>query len=113
MIYYYRNKIDQNNKLKKRFETLKDNLNNSVIPSLNGIKSTLDNADELMGNAYVLNGSGADNGSISNNSSKVEDVKNYISNNVIPAINNKIRDLRNTIYYYQDLLEKEKNKEEE
>lgn len=113
MIDYYRNQVYELNKLKSRFESLKDDLCNNVIPSLDGVSSLLSEADILLKSAYTIDGDGADNKSISKNGSNVEKTSNYITSNIIPAIDNEIKKINNKIYYYNDLIEEQEEKKEE
>ena len=113
MIDYYRNQVYELKQLKRRFETLKDDLNGSVISSLNAVNSSLNEANTLLISSYSIDGEGADNKSISNNASNIEKTSSYITSNVIPAIDNEIRKINNRIYYFNELIEEqeESNKE--
>ena len=113
MIDYYRNQVYELKQLKRRFETLKDDLNESVIPSLSAVNSSLNEANTLLLSAYTIDGEGAYNKSISNNASNIEKTSSYITSNVIPAIDNEIRKINNRIYYFNELIEEqeESNKE--
>lgn len=113
MVDYYRNQVYELKQLKRRFETLKDDLNESVIPSLSAVNSSLNEANTLLLSAYTIDGEGADNKSISNNASNIEKTSSYITSNVIPAIDNEIRKINNRIYYFNELIEEqeESNKE--
>ena len=113
MIDYYRNQVYELKQLKRRFETLKDDLNGSVISSLNAVNSSLNEANTLLLSSYTIDGEGADNNSISNNASNFEKTSSYITSNVIPAIDNEIRKINNRIYYFNELIEEqeESNKE--
>ena len=113
MIDYYRNQVYELKQLKRRFETLKDDLNGSVISSLNAVNSSLNEANTLLLSSYTIDGEGADNKSISNNASNIEKTSSYITSNVIPAIDNEIRKINNRIYYFNELIEEqeESNKE--
>lgn len=113
MINYYRNQVYELKQLKRRFETLKDDLNGSVISSLNAVNSSLNEANTLLLSSYTIDGEGADNKSISNNASNIEKTSSYITSNVIPAIDSEIRKINNKIYYFNELIEEqeESNKE--
>ena len=113
MINYYRNQVYELKQLKRRFETLKDDLNGSVISSLNAVNSSLNEANTLLLSSYTIDGEGADNKSISNNASNIEKASSYITSNVIPAIDSEIRKINNKIYYFNELIEEqeESNKE--
>ena len=113
MIDYYRNQVYELKQLKRRFETLKNDLNGSVISSLNAVNSSLNEANTLLISSYTIDGEGADNKSISNNASNIEKTSSYITSNVIPAIDNEIRKINNRIYYFNELIEEqeESNKE--
>lgn len=113
MIDYYRNQVYELKQLKRRFETLKDDLNGSVISSLNAVNSSLNEANTLLLSSYTIDGEGADNKSISNNASNIEKTSSYITSNVIPAIDSEIRKINNKIYYFNELIEEqeESNKE--
>ena len=60
MIDYYRNQVYELKQLKRRFETLKDDLNGSVISSLNAVNSSLNEANTLLLSSYTIDGEGAD-----------------------------------------------------
>ena len=113
MIDYYRNQVYELKQLKNRFETLKDDLNGNVIPSLNDVSSSLNEANTLLQSAYTIDGEGADNKSISNNASNVNKASSYITSNVIPAIDDEIKKINNKIYYFNDLIEEQENNNEE
>lgn len=113
MIDYYLNQIYDLKQLKRRFETLKDDLNGSVISSLNAVNSSLNEANTLLLSSYTIDGEGADNKSISNNASNIEKTSSYITSKVIPAIDSEIRKINNKIYYFNELIEKQEESEEE
>lgn len=113
MINYYRNQVYELKQLKKRFETLKDDLNGSVISSLNAVNSSLNEANTLLLSSYTIDGEGADNKSISNNASNIEKTSSYITSNVIPAIDSEIRKINNKIYYFNELIEEQEESNEE
>lgn len=113
MINYYRNQVYELKQLKRRFETLKDDLNGSVISSLNAVNSSLNEANTLLLSSYTIDGEGADNKSISNNASNIEKTSNYIASNVIPAIDSEIRKINNKIYYFNELIEEQEESNEE
>ncbi|MBQ4571054.1 MAG: hypothetical protein IJB21_05120 [Bacilli bacterium] len=113
MINYYRNQVYELKQLKRRFETLKDDLNGSVISSLNAVNSSLNEANTLLLSSYTIDGEGADNKSISNNASNIEKTSSYITSNVIPAIDSEIRKINNKIYYFNELIEEQEESNEE
>lgn len=113
MINYYRNQVYKLKQLKRRFETLKDDLNGSVISSLNAVNSSLNEANTLLLSSYTIDGEGADNKSISNNASNIEKTSSYITSNVIPAIDSEIRKINNKIYYFNELIEEQEESNEE
>ena len=113
MIDYYLNQIYDLKQLKRRFETLKDDLNGSVISSLNAVNSSLNEANTLLLSSYTIDGEGADNKSISNNATNIEKTSSYITSKVIPAIDSEIRKINNKIYYFNELIEKQEESEEE
>lgn len=113
MIDYYRNQVYELKQLKRRFETLKDDLNGSVISSLNAVNSSLNEANTLLLSSYTIDGEGADNKSISNNASNIEKTSSYITSNVIPAIDSEIRKINNKIYYFNELIEEQEESNEE
>ena len=113
MIDYYRNQVYELKQLKRRFETLKNDLNGSVISSLNAVNSSLNEAITLLISSYTIDGEGADNKSISNNASNIEKTSSYITSNVIPAIDSEIRKINNKIYYFNELIEEQEESNEE
>ena len=113
MIDYYRNQVYELKQLKRRFETLKDDLNGSVISSLNAVNSSLNEANTLLLSSYTIDGEGADNKSISNNASNIEKTSSYITSNVIPAIDSEIRKINNKIYFFNELIEEQEESNEE
>lgn len=113
MISYYQNKIYNLKQLRKRYNRLKSDLQGDVVSMLNKISKSFNKANSFLMESYTIDGMGADNKSISTNALNVENSSKYITGTVIPAIEREINSINNDIYYYNVLIDKERNKGEE
>ena len=112
MIWYYRNLITEQEKRKKRFNTLKSNLNGSVVPALNSIYNNLINASNYIQNGLSIDGDSGDGQSILNNAECISDLKSNITGSVLNEINSEITKCDSIIsYYYRKIKEIQEEQE--
>lgn len=112
MIYYYRSLISEQEKRKKRFNTLKSSLNGSVVPALSKIYDNLINASKYINNGLVIDGDSGDGESIMNNATCISDLKSKITGSVLNEINSEITKCDSNIsYYYRKIKEIQEEQE--
>lgn len=96
---------------RQRYYTLRDNVSNLITNFSSSIESM--GPALKINECFTIDENSADGGKISSINSSIVDAKNKLSNEIIPAINEKIRSLNVEIQNALDREEAERRREEE
>ena len=105
-IDYYKRKVKSLKNEKAQYQELRNDLNDSLNPKLKNIIEDLDVAIKKNNIGYVVDEITADGKAIIKNRELINGYKNEIYNKVIPAIDDKIRNINSNINYYNNLIKK-------
>lgn len=97
---------------KNEYVNLRDKVND-ILSSLNNSVSSLRGPSSNIGTYYAVNGQSADKNTIRNNRSNLLIKRDYITNTVIPAINDKISGIESEIRQEEERIRKEQEKKKQ
>lgn len=97
---------------KSSYINLRDRVSD-VVGSLNSSISSLEQPSSNIGAFYAINGQSADQNMINNNKNNLLSKRDYINQNVIPAINDKISDIETDIRNEEERIRREEQERRE
>lgn len=97
---------------KSSYINLRDRVSD-VVGSLNSSISSLEQPSSNIGVFYAINGQSADQNMINNNKNNLLSKRDYINQNVIPAINDKISDIETDIRNEEERIRREEQERRE
>lgn len=109
-ISYYKDQINTLNYQNGKNKELIKNLSENLLPLLNKSCEYMLYADKGIKEAYIIDGSSADKGSIKNNYDDINEIINEPKLKIIPGLNNKIIDNNKRITNYYSLIKSEQNR---
>lgn len=97
---------------KSSYINLRDKISD-VVGSLNSSISSLEQPGSNIGIFYAINGQSADQNMINKNKNNLLSKRDYINQNVIPAINDKISDIETDIRNEEERIRREEQERRE